>query len=125
MVLDCSKKKPVAEDDKTKAVRKTTPLELYPGPVCGPERLGGESVSNYLSQLRLGFSPVGIIHLSQTFCNPFPVGCEMRSGSHVRQEGLTLAEVATSLMTWVWIQDQLDEEDRKGWEGCGVEETCK
>lgn len=59
---------------------KTAPLELYTGPVCGPEGLGGESVSNYLSQLCLSLNPVGIVHLSQTFCNPFSGGRQMQRG---------------------------------------------
>jgi hypothetical protein len=43
--------------------KSTTPLQLYPGPICGPKGLCSESVSNYLSQLGLSFSPVAISHL--------------------------------------------------------------
>jgi len=49
------------------------PLKLDASPVCRPQGMGGERIRNYLSQLGLCVSPVGIGHLAKTFCNPISV----------------------------------------------------
>ena len=60
----------------------TTPLQLNGLPVCRPQGLRREGITDDLSQLSLCFRPVSVSHLSKAFRNPFPAVAHQR-GSQV------------------------------------------
>jgi hypothetical protein len=91
----------------------TTPLQLNSLPVGGPKSLRREGITDDLSQLSLCFRPVGVGHLPEAFCNPFPMEVYQRgSQAHCVEGGDTLIGGARKRKTLPEVMER-DKEDRE------------